>query len=197
MSERRRVPVSRGRKKKPAAQPVPAAAPVPEPEPDAAAAQCNCPRLDPEEWHEAESDWSDLPFVTTSVLAVLGVPIGFAGLRPTLERKAAKAGASVPDDPMLLLGGGRFRRRVMLEVEVEGAARRPRGVKVPGGIAYSRLVPAPWGEMQRVVNETKDAARRRYGLPPNDIWVWYLTCRECSTERNFETLVVAHYRDLA
>lgn len=154
---------------------------------------CNCPELDREDWHEVESDWSDIAFVKGSTNAVLGVPLGFGGIRGELERKAARAGAKVPEDPMFLLGAGRFRRPVMLEVE--DAPRGAKDIVFPGGFAFSRLVPAPWGEMQKVVDQTEAIATEKYGRKPDDMWVWYLTCRECSAARNFETLIVAHYRE--
>jgi hypothetical protein len=178
VTERHRVPVS---KKGERAQPE-----LPE-----LAETCDCPRLERDEWHEVESDWSDITFVQTSTTAVLGVPVGYESTRSDLQKKAAKLGVSVPDDAMLLMGEGRFRRPVMLEVE--GAETGARGVVTPGGIAYSRLVPAPWGQIQRLVDETVDLAKERYGGPPDDLWLWYLTCRVCSKEREFETLIIAHY----
>src|SRR5690606_11308140 len=78
---------------------------------------CTCPRLDAADWDEVESDWSDIQFVRTHTTAVFGVPAGLAGLRAELERRAQDAGATVPEDAMLLFGEGRFRRPVMLEVE--------------------------------------------------------------------------------
>ena len=156
------------------------------------AGDCSCPRLDPDEWHEVENDWSDITFVSSGTSALLGVPVGFAGAKSGLQGTAAKLKLTVPEDAMLLLGAGKFRRKIMLEVE--GAQRGQKGVDWPGGIAYTRLVPAPWGDMQKVVGETKDAANARYNKNPDELYVWYLTCRLCSTERQFETLIVAHYK---
>jgi hypothetical protein len=164
-----------------------------EPDGDVIAEGCDCPRLDPEDWHEVESDWSDITFVRTTTNAVMGVPVGFAGIREELEKKAAKAGARVPDDAMFVLGAGRFRRPVMLEVE--DAPRGAKDVVHPGGFAYTRLVPAPWGDMQKVVDQTDAIATEKYGRKPDDVWVWYLTCKFCSSERNFETLIVAHFKE--
>lgn len=190
MSKMRRVPVAAQRDRKAKERPAPDA-PGEQDEPEAPG-ECACPRLDAADWHEVESDWGDIVFAKGSVAAFLGVPVGYAGARASLEKKAAAAGGTVPGDAMFLLGSGRFRRTVLLEVE--DASRRARGIHSPGGVAFSRLVEAPWGEMSRVVNETKQAAEARYGRRPDDILVWYLTCRECSRERNFETLVIAHYR---
>ena len=153
---------------------------------------CGCPRLDADEWHEVENDWSDITFISRGTPALLGVPVGFAGTRSGLKQAAAKLRLVVPEDAMLLLGAGKFRRKIMLEVE--GAQPGQKGVERPGGIAYTRLAPAPWGDMQRVVGETKDAARARYNRNPDELYVWYLTCRACSTVRQFETLFVAHYK---
>ncbi len=158
-----------------------------------APAECDCPRLDPAEWDNVESDWSDITFVRTSTTAVLGVPVGYAASRADLLKLANKAGATVPDDAMLLMGSGRFRRPIMLEVE--DVVRDAKGIHCPGGVAFSRIVEAPWGQMQRIVDEARDAATERYGRAPDNLWVWYLTCRECSRERNFETLVIAHFKD--
>lgn len=187
MSERRRVPVDR---KSGRAKPVDflagAEAPRAEPEPD-----CSCPRLDPADWDDVDSDWSDITFLRATTSAVLGVPIGYGDTRNELREKAAKLGATVPEDAMLLMGSGRFRRPIMLEVEGGEGKEFVR----PGGFAYSRLVEAPWGQMGSKVDETKDAARERHGRDPDSLWIWYLTCRECSAARNFETLVLAHFRD--
>lgn len=179
MTERRRVPVSDDKQR--------SAEPAGEP------GECKCPRLDSDDWHEVESDWSDIAFLRASTGAVLGVPTGYDSARSGLLARAKKLGATVPDDAMLLLGSGRFRRPIMLEVEnvPEGAL----GVVRPGGVAYSRLVPAPWGRMQQAVDETRDAAREKYGREPDDTWIWYVTCRTCSRERNFETLIIAHYNN--
>lgn len=156
-------------------------------------AQCECPRLDPGDWDDVESDWSDIAFVKGAVNAVMGVPVGYAEARKSLEAKARALGAEIPGDAMLLIGRGRFRRDLLLEVE--GAPRTAKGAYSPGGFAYSRLVEAPWGEMQRAVDETRSAAREKYGRDPDAMLIWYVTCRECSHERNFETLVIAHYRE--
>ena len=182
MAKTRRVPV--GKKGRPA---VPRATPRAEP----ALVECDCPRLEQDDWHEVESDWSDVQFVRTAIAAVAGVPFRFNRVRARLERLAWEAGATVPTDAMLLLGPGRFRRQVLLEVE--GAERSAKSVYEPGGIAYSRLVPAPWGEMRRALNDTAETARARYGRAPDHTWVWYLTCPVCSGDRDFETLFVAHY----
>ncbi|MGH2632661.1 MAG: hydrolase [Tepidiformaceae bacterium] len=162
---------------------------VAEPEPPS---ECACPRLDPEDWNEVENDWSDITFVKMMTTAVWGVPLGYDGTRKEIMAKAAATGGKVPEDAMLLMGSGRFRRPILLEIE--GAPEHTRGIEKPGGIAFTVLLEAPWGEMQGKAEHVKDLARERYGRDPDDIWVWYLTCRECSHERNFETLIIAHYR---
>ena len=162
-------------------------------EPPAAPPDCDCPRLDPEDWDAVENDWSDIAFVKTSTSAVLGVPVGFDSSREELRKKAAKAGATVPEDAMLLIGSGKFRRPILLEVE--DVADGAKDVERPGGIAYTRLVPAPWGELPRAVERARKEASEKYGREPDDLWVWYLTCRLCSKARNFETLIVAHFRN--
>jgi hypothetical protein len=172
--------------------------PSPRPEPaglplERAEEECSCPRLDLADWHEVESDWSDITFLRTGAAALLGVPVGYEPARKSLYRRAGQAGLAVPEDAMLLIGKGRFRRPLLLEVE--GAGPGQRGLYRPGGVAFSRLVPAPWGQMKRVAEETRQVARARYGHDPHALWVWYLTCRICSAERNFETLLVAHYRE--
>ena len=85
-----------------------------------------------------------------------------------------------------------LRRPLMLEIE--GAPEKAKGVVRSGGIVYTRLVPAPLGEIRQVVNETNRRAAERYGRKPDSTWLWYLTCRYCSADRDYETLVVAHYR---
>ncbi|HMO54188.1 MAG TPA: hypothetical protein PJ994_06765, partial [Tepidiformaceae bacterium] len=122
-----------------------------------------------------------------------GVPIGYDGVRGELREIAARAGGEVPDDPMLLVGEGKFRRPILLEVDdpEEGA----KDIYRPGGIAYTRLLEAPWGQLPKLTKTTMAEAKQKYGRPPDNTWVWYLTCRECSRARNFETLIVAHYKD--
>lgn len=166
--------------------------PVPAPA-STAPAVCDCPRLDAADWHEVESDWSDIQFVGTHTTAVFGVPVGLSGLRGELEARAEAAGAAVPPDAMLLFGEGRFRRPVMLEVE--NAPDDSRSLIRPGGVVFSRLLPAPFGEVKKLAEETGRIATTRYGRHPHALWIWYLTCRLCSAERNFETLFVAHFAD--
>lgn len=182
MTERRRVPVDQKRRRRLAEESAP---PPP--------ADCSCPHLDRDEWHDVESDWSDITFLRGSVNALLGVPIGYDAARTALLARAGKLRLSIPEDGMLVLGAGRFRRPLL--VEVEGADAGARGVYRPGGAAYTRLVEAPWGEMRKRVDEMRDIASQKYGRRPDDLWVWYLTCRICSRERNFETLLIAHYRE--
>ena len=158
---------------------------------DEAPAPCECPRLDPEDWDKVESDWSDIAFLKAMTTAVLGVPVGYNQVRDELRNRAAEIGAIVPEDAMLLNGEGKFRRPVMLEVE---AAPKTDDVLRPGGFVYTRLIDAPLGSMGKAVDQTNKEAKAKYGRDPDDTWVWYLTCRECSKPRNFETLVVAHYR---
>ncbi|MBI5946507.1 MAG: hypothetical protein HY875_00020 [Chloroflexi bacterium] len=196
MTERKRVPVSPqegGPRRRAVPDSLPASREAAEVAPDAPAdgAACDCPVLDPADWDGVESDWSDIAFLKTSTTAVLGVPMGFGSTRAELAGAAARLGATVPEDAMLLLGPGRFRRTLMLEVE--GAPAGAKGVERPGGIVYTRLLSAPWGKMQARLDETRDAAREKYGRPPDHLWIWYLTCRVCSADRDFETLFVAHY----
>lgn len=199
MAQKRRVRVDTGETVArpdfhvPAVKPRPGQAAPSAPE-DTEEINCTCPRLDRDDWHEVESDWSDATFVRTALTAALGVPLGYNAVREKLGAMARAIGAAIPEDAMLLLGEGKFRRPVMLEVE--GVPAGERRVHRPGGIAYSRLVPAPMGQIRRVVADTVEAARERYGRPPDDTWLWYLTCRICSAERDFETLVIAHYRQV-
>lgn len=154
---------------------------------------CSCPFLDAEDWHEVESDWSDIVFVQTKVPAVMGVPLKYGTLRDRLSAEAAAAGATVPEDAMMLLGEGRVRRPVMVEVELDGDVDA-RIFARPGGIAYTRLVSAPWGKIKEGHQSTVQAAVERYGRKPDAMWLWYVTCGICSADRDFETLFVAHYR---
>ncbi len=171
-------------------QPIGVAVPSPAPENDED--PCECPVLDPADWHEVESDWNDITFVKTSTKALIGLPLGFGGTRDELMKKANEVGAKVPEDAMLLLGAGKFRRPVMLEIESAEPGRK--GIQRPGGAVYTRMVPAPWGKMGEEMALTIAEARAKYRREPDDTWVWYLTCARCSGARNFETLFVAHYK---
>jgi hypothetical protein len=159
---------------------------------EAALDSCQCPELDRSDWDGVESDWSDITFVKTTTSAVMGVPMGFDSARDELRRKARKAGAAVPEAAMLLNGEGKFRRPMMLEVE--GAPEDAAGLERPGGIAYTRVFEAPWGQLKKFASQLEREATERYGRKPDDVWVWYLTCRHCSKARKFETLILAHYR---
>lgn len=183
--KRRRVPV--GANGEPVVQPV--AIPVEDTEDEE---WCDCPVLDPEEWDAVESDWSDITFLRATAKAMLGVPTGLGETRKELRARAQAQGATVPEDAMVLLGEGRFRRPVLLEVE---NASEDTDVARPGGVAFTRIVEAPLGSIQKAVAGAVKDARQRYGRPPDATWVWYLTCRKCSGPRNYETLVVNHYRD--
>ncbi|WBL35924.1 hypothetical protein O0235_14310 [Tepidiforma flava] len=152
---------------------------------------CDCPQLDPADWDGVESDWSDITFLRASVKALAGVPVGFDAARAALFARAGALGLQVPDDAMLLIGEGKFSRPLLLEVE--GDAPASKEVVRPGGLAFSRLIEAPWGELAKAARRLRDEAGERYGRPPAAIYAWYLTCRSCSRERNFETLLVAHY----
>jgi hypothetical protein len=154
--------------------------------------ECDCPRLELDDWHEVESDWSDIQFLKSAVTAVVGVPIGYARIRDKLAGEAAGLGLTVPESPMLLLGEGRLRRPVLLEVETD---RDDANVVRPGGFAWSRVLPASFGQMKALAAETRNLAAERYRRPPDDFWIWYLTCAVCSQARNWETMFVAHYRD--
>src|SRR5690606_30931182 len=107
-------------------------------------ATCQCVVLDPADWDRVESDWHDIQFAKTTIPAVMGVPLGFDSARKDLAAHAARVGATVPEGAMLLVSEGRFRRTVLLEVE--GARAPARGLESPGGVAYTHLVSAPWGE---------------------------------------------------
>lgn len=182
MAEAKRVPLDKDGK------PVlPAAAPTEE----ESTVDCNCPRLEPEDWHETESDWSDIQFVRTHAKALMGVPVGFSGLKAELVASAERAGGTVPPDAMVLIGEGKFRRPVLLEVE--DADETSREVFMPGGHAFTMLLPAPWGDMKKLAAQVRTTAKERYGRDPDELWVWYLTCGECSGPRDYETLFVAHY----
>lgn len=153
---------------------------------------CDCPVLDPQDWDGVESDWSDITFLKGASKAMLGVPTGLRETREELRERASEFGATVPEDAMVLLGEGRFRRPVMLEVE---DAPEDAEVVRPGGVAFTRIVEAPLGTIKKAVAGAEREARTRYRRPADNTWVWYLTCRKCSGRRNYETLVVAHYRD--
>ena len=174
--ERRRVPIEQAGSSRPSAA--------------RRAEPCDCPRLDRNEWHEVESDWSDIAFARIGMPALFGVPLGFWTHRRRLIARGEAAG-TVPEDAMLLMGQGRLRRPMLIEVEDADSSRR--NIVTPGGVVFTRLLPAPWGQMRTLMKETRDMARERYGRNPATVWVWYLTCPTCSSEREFETLFVAHY----
>jgi hypothetical protein len=153
---------------------------------------CQCAHLDREDWDGVESDWSDITFVKANTKAILGVPIGYDSVKAKLRAKAAKIGATVPEGAMQLNGSGKFLRPVLLEVE--GAPAGSKDVVRPGGVAFTRIFEAPWGQLKKVARETSDDATKKYGRAPDKLWIWYLTCRICSRARNFETLIAAHYR---
>lgn len=163
-----------------------------EPTPGVDDVDCACPRLDAEDWDRVENDWSDITFVRASTNAILGVPVGFDSTRNDLKAIAERAGGTVPEDAMLLVGAGKFRRPILLEVE--GVSPDAKDIYRPGGFAYTRLLEAPWGQLPKLTRQAEMEAREKYGRSPDSTWVWYLTCRECSRPRNFETLIVAHYR---
>lgn len=178
MPQRRRVQLDkRGR-------PVVPSAPEREVQPP----ECACPRLEPSDWYEVESDWSDIAFLRASLPALFGVPLRYRAVRQGLFEHAQAAGLRVPSDAMVLLGEGRFLRRLLLEVEGEAT-----NLWRPGGFAFSRLVPAPYGALRRAAERTVAVAKERYGRAPDFLWVWYLTCSLCSSAREFETLFIAHY----
>lgn len=154
---------------------------------------CDCVALDAADWHEVESDWSDVAFLPMSVGAILGVPLGYQRMLKRIGRKTREVGLTVPEGAMMLVGQGRFRRPVLVEVEEAEGAQASAVLVRPGGFAYSRLVPAAYGDLKRRFEETEEAAIARYGKPPDSMWTWFITCRQCSAERNFETLFVAHY----
>lgn len=188
MSQPRRVPVDPKTQKAvelPAFGDEPARPAKPDPE------SCNCPRLEREEWHEVENDWSDIAFLRGSTTAAMGVPLGYGDSVRELRGKAASLGLSVPEDAMVLLGEGRFRRPVLLEVEGSVTGR---DVERPGGSAFTYLAPAPFGAIKDVVKAAEAAAKEQTGREPDATWLWYLTCRVCSAAREFETLVVCQYR---
>ena len=153
---------------------------------------CSCPELDQADWHEVESDWTDIAFVKVATTAFIGVPLGFGGTRKALARKARKHDYEVPEAAMVLLGPGKFRRPVMLEVDVPTDVTK--GIARPGGHVYTRLVSAPWGSMGKEMDETVRQAKAKYSRQPDATWVWYLTCARCSATRDFETLFIAHYK---
>jgi hypothetical protein len=162
------------------------------PQEDSEPGDCECPVLDREDWDGVESDWSDITFLRTTLTAVAGVPVGFDTARSKLMAQAEALGATVSEGAMLLIGEGRFRRPLLLEVD--GAPPDHRDVYRPGGVAFTRIAEAPWSELTRATKRVREEATKRYGRPPADMYAWYLTCRTCSGERSYETLLVAHYR---
>lgn len=155
---------------------------------------CECPVLDADEWDEVESDWSDIVFIRGNMRAAMGVPLGYGTKRLELERRAAELGAEAGLDAMFLLGEGRFSRPILLELE-EDPGGDAKDIYRPGGVAYTRLIPAPYGEFKKRADAFVEEATEEYGRHPDGLWVWYLTCRTCSAARDFETLFVAHYAE--
>ncbi len=153
---------------------------------------CDCPHLDHMDWDEAENDWSDIAFLRGTTNAVMGVPFGYQSLTAELRAKAAKRGFVVPEDAMVLLGEGKFRRPLLLEVDV--APSETKDIYRPGGIAFTHIAPGPPGKVKDVLDETKMLAKEKYGRDADAEWIWYLTCRICSAAREYETLVALHYR---
>lgn len=191
MPEMRRVPVDPKRRSK--RQPADLATFASEEQPEEPEG-CACPVLDAEDWHDAESDWSDIAFLKSSTTAVMGVPFGYQSTRDELRAKAKQLELELPEDGMVLLGQGKFRRPVMLEIDVTQGTRGP-DIFRPGGVAYTRLVPGRMGSLGKLVDEALGMALGKYGRKPDNTWLWYLTCRHCSEARGFETLIVCHYKE--
>jgi hypothetical protein len=153
---------------------------------------CSCPHLDHDEWDVAENDWSDITFLKGTTTAVMGVPVSYSSLTTELREKAAQRGLVIPDDPMVLLGEGKFRRPLLLEVEAPDSETKD--IYRPGGFAFTHVAPGPPGKVRDLLSESRKMAKEKYGRDPDAHWIWYLTCRECSGPRDYETLIALHYR---
>ena len=98
-------------------------------------------------------------------------------------------------DAMILIGSGRFRREILIELDNLETIPDNKRIFAPGGFSFTKIYEAPWGQMRNLMTEFETQATARYGRRPDKTWVWYLTCQICTTERNFETLFVAHYKN--
>ena len=156
---------------------------------------CKCPRLDPDEWNAIESDWNDIRFLRGAAPALFGVPLRFEATRNTLVKTAKQLSGKLPEDAMILIGSGRFRREILIELDNLETIPDNKRIFAPGGFSFSKIYEAPWGQMRNLMTEFETQATARYGRRPDKTWVWYLTCQICTTERNFETLFVAHYKN--
>lgn len=152
---------------------------------------CGCPVLDHADWHRVESDWSDISFLRLHAGAVFGVIANYQKLLDRVLAEAESVGLKPPDEPMVLLGPGKFRRPVL--VEVEDTEETSVSLVRPGGFAYTQIVSAPPGQITDILAEAANTAGDKYGREPSAMWTWYLTCRKCSADREFETLFVAHF----
>ena len=156
---------------------------------------CKCPILDPEEWNAIESDWNDIRFLRGAAFAIFGVPLRFGATRNALIKTAKKLSGKLPEDAMILIGSGRFRREILIELDNHKKIPDNKRIFEPGGFSFTRIYEAPWGQMRNLMTGFENQATTRYGRKPDQTWVWYLTCQICTTARNFETLFVAHYRN--
>ncbi len=124
--------------------------------------------------------------ITLAAKAGGGSPDMNARLRTAILSAKAQNMPNDTIDRAVKKGTGEIEGAAIEEIVYEGYG--------PGGVAFTRLLEVPWGKMKEAVQNTTTEAKAKYGRKPDGLWVWYLTCRECSAARKFETLIVAHYK---
>jgi hypothetical protein len=143
---------------------------------------CDCPDLNPGLWHQQVHDWSSKRFVTAKAPSLFGVPVSYAGTKRRLRGKVERGEG---DAGMVLIQAGKFLPSMLVEARgLEDA--KPRFKRV-----YTELVEAPWGKIGKAVQEAQGHCLGRHGRLPRKVYLQYLSCRLCSNERGFPTLIVA------
>ena len=76
----------------------------------------NIREISDDTWDRTEHDWSDKSFYYVSVTFLLGKPLGLDGKLEELNRDVRKGGYKIKN-PMILIQHGKFKGRIMIEIE--------------------------------------------------------------------------------
>lgn len=145
-----------------------------------------CPRIDPENWQDKTSVWSEKKFVKAKVFTFIYMPINFGAAISRLMKKVDASGGKTPDNLCLSDHSSPWNMDIYLAVdkEITGA----QNVSMSGKF-FSKVYEGDFRETGNWMKDAKDYADKNK-FDVKKWYMWYTTCPKCAKKYGKNYVVV-------
>jgi len=145
-----------------------------------------CPRFDPAPWDEKVFDWNNKKFIKGKVKTAFYVPLNFASVIVSLNKKVEKAGARVSD--WLCLTDHTSKWNMDLYLAVDKEIPDAENITLSGRF-LSKVYEGDFKDTGKWCKDFENFARTK-AMEVKKWYMWYTTCPKCAKKYGKNYVVI-------